>query len=237
MIPRPPNGFLQSLDPASFDRLSPTLKSVELELGRNLYHAGDETEWVHFPKSCLLSLISIARGGQGVETSMVGSEGACGLTEACGSGASVVDCVVQIDGRAWRSPASHCRALAFSDPAFAARAWVQAELQMAESRQSGLCQAMHPVEARFARWLLESRDRSAGRNPLPLTQEFIAAMLGVQRTTVSAFASQLQKEGLITYSRGQLNVIDVAGMERRACECRQTVREERERLGLLAQIP
>ena len=93
---------------------------------------------------------------------------------------------------------------------------------------------MHQVEARFCRWLLESRDRAAGRNPMPITQEFVAAMLGVQRTTVSQFASQLQKEGLITYSRGQLAIVDAPGMERRACECHDVVRGERRRLGLPA---
>ena len=93
---------------------------------------------------------------------------------------------------------------------------------------------MHPVEARFCRWLLESMERTAGRNPLPLTQEFMAAMLGVQRTTVSAFASQLQKEGLITYSRGQLTVVDLAAVGRRGCECHDAVRQERERLGFPA---
>lgn len=195
---------------------------------------GDEIEWVYFPETCLISLITMSSSGQGVETSMAGSEGVSGLIEALGSGRSQVHAVVQIDGRALRAPASACRALAASDPEFTGSAWKLAELVVFESRQSGLCQGMHPVEARFCRWLLESMERSAGRNPLPLTQEFMAAMLGVQRTTVSAFASQLQKEGLITYSRGQLNVVDVAAVGRRACECHDAVRRERDRLGFPA---
>lgn len=231
MPDRPNNAFLLGLDTAGYARLSENLIPVELVLGTRLMDQGDAAKWVYFPESCLLSLISLSRGGQGVETSMVGSEGAAGLLEACGSGQSSVDCLVQVDGRAWRSPADLCRKLAYSDDAFAARAWRLVELQTAESRQSAVCQALHQVESRFARWLLESLERSRGRNPLPMTQEFLAAMLGVQRTTVSGFASQLQKEGLITYNRGRLTVDDVEGLERVACECRRTTSAQRARLG------
>ena len=94
------------------------------------------------------------------------------------------------------------------------------ELQIGESRQSALCQADHKVEQRFSRWLLESFDRTRGRNPLPFTQEYLAAMLGVQRTTVSTFAAELRAEGLIGYSRGRIELLDFAGLEARACECR-----------------
>ena len=234
MSSRPPNGFLQSLSPASYLRVSSNLKVVDLEHSRNVSHSGDPIEWVYFPVSCLISLITRSSSGQGVETSMAGNEGASGLVEACGGGVSQVQAVVQIDGRAWRWPAAACRALVSSDPEFAAQAWKLTELQLFEARQSGLCQGLHPVEARFCRWLLESIERSAGRNPLPLTQEFVAVMLGVQRTTVSAFASQLQKEGFITYSRGQLAVVDMAAVGRRACECHDAVRQERDRLGFQA---
>ena len=135
---------------------------------------------------------------------------------------------------AWRAPAAACRDLARSDPAFAARAWTLVEQQLTESRLSGMCQALHPVERRLARWLLESMERSGGRNPMPLTQEFIASMLGVQRTTVNSFAIQLQKAGLITYMRGKVEVLDAAGLERRACTCRPAARAERRRLHLVA---
>ena len=234
MSGRPPNGFLRSLPAATFSRLREHLKPIDLEHSRNISHIGDEIEQVYFPETALISLITMSSVGQGVETSMAGNEGAGGLVEGCGSGQSQVFSVVQIDGRAWRAPVAACRALAKSDPDFASQALKLAEMQLFEARQSALCQAMHPVEARFCRWLLESMERTAGRNPLPLTQEFMAAMLGVQRTTVSAFASQLQKEGLITYSRGQLTVVDLAAVGRRGCECHDAVRQERERLGFPA---
>ncbi len=90
---------------------------------------------------------------------------------------------------------------------------------------------MHPVEQRFARWLLESFDRCGGRNPLPMTQEFLAAMLGVQRTTVSSFAAGLQRKGLINYRRGRVEIVDRDGLEGLACDCRKVIVRQRERLG------
>jgi CRP-like cAMP-binding protein len=96
-----------------------------------------------------------------------------------------------------------------------------------------LCLSFHPVEARLSSWLLEARDRRSGVvDVMPMTQEFLSNMLGVQRTTVNAFAGQLQKGGLIEYNRVKLRTLDVEGLEVRACECRTAVRESRERLGL-----
>ena len=226
------NAFLQGIAEHSFACLSQNLKLVDLSLGQIVLKQGFLAEWVYFPEASLLSLISLGDAGQTLETSMSGMEGAAGLLEACGSGQSSVDCVVQVDGTAWRSPAEHCRGLVFSDMAFNANAWRLVEFQMAESRQSGLCQASHSVEARAARWLLESLDRSGGRNPLPLTQDFLASMLGVQRTTVSSVAAELQRQDLITYARGQVRIRDVEGLEGLACECREFTRQQRSRLKL-----
>ena len=166
-----------------------------------------------------------------VETSMLGNEGADGILEACGSGVSTLDVKVQLPGRAWRVPAAVVREMAGSNDEFRRRVWMMTEYQMSEARQSALCNAMHLVEARFARWLLESYERSGLRNPLTMTQEFIAAMLAVQRSTVSTFAGQLQSLGLIDYRRGSIELRDLERLARRACECRQVTRGERERLG------
>lgn len=231
MADRPRNGFLQSLKPETYEALAPSLKLVELGRGLEVFNPHDRVEWVHFPESAILSMIASDRTGQRVESAMVGAEGAAALLEACGSGRASLHSVVQIDGRAWRAPAAACRELARRDADFARRAWAAAELQIIESRQSAFCQARHTVEARFARWLLESLERSARRDPLPLTQEFIAAMLGVQRTTVSSYASQLQQEGLVRYHRGSISIADEEALERRACDCRRVVKTERVRLG------
>ena len=202
---------------------------LDLSLGERVQHVGTPVDWVYFPETCIVSLVSTASGGGTVETAMVGSEGAVGLTEACASGRAGTDGVVQMDGRAWRAPSDLCRKLFCSDPEAVACAWRLAEFQLSETRQSCLCNTLHPVEARCSRWLLETHHLSRGRERLPLTQEFLATMLGVQRTTVSTFASQLQEAGLISYSRGQLKIVDECGLEKRACECHQIIRSLRAR--------
>ena len=237
MIEKTENVFLSGLSPDSYRRLQEQLSPIDLPLGIKVFKQGGPADWVYFPGTCLISLISLNDGGQTVETAMAGKEGAAGLLEACGSGRSSVEGVVQVDGRAWRAPAAHCRAVAFGDTTFNAAAWRLAELQMTESRQSGLCQATHPVESRAARWILECLERSGGRNPLPMTQEFMASMLGVRRATVSDVASELKKQGTITYGRGKLRVIDGARLEHTACDCRRLAQEQRARLDLSVPSP
>jgi len=229
---RPSNAFLRSLGSGAYNALAPHLGRVEMKLGAVLHRPGDRVEHVYFPESCLLSVLTNTAEGQSVETAMCGSEGALGLFEACGSGVAAGASLVQVDGPALRAPAAVIRSLVRSDEAFADRAWALIEFQMADARQSGMCRAVHSVEPRFARWLVESWERSAGRNPMPLTHEFIAAMLGVRRTTVTAFAVQLQKRGLIQYQRGRVEIVDTEGLEARACECRAAVRDHRLRLRL-----
>lgn len=230
MSAKPNNAFLRSLPQAAYTLLSANLKAVELASSDQIQSAGAVVDWVYFPESCIVSLVSTAISGGTVETAMVGYEGAVGLIEACASGRAAVDGVVQLDGRACRGPADLCRKVLFSDAEALACAWRLAEFQLFETRQSGLCKALHPVEARCSRWLLETHERSCGRDPLPLTQEFLAAMLGVQRTTVSTLASQMQEAGLIAYSRGRLRIVDEPGLEKRACECHQAIRAQRLKL-------
>jgi hypothetical protein len=201
-------------------------------LGKQLTSPDEKVEWVYFPLNCLLSMITTTSTGDQVETSMVGNEGAMGVVEACGSGTSAMLSIVQVDGRALRAPAASFRRLAMENEDLLGATWRMIELQINESRQSGMCQALHSVEPRLARWLLESAERSGGRNPMPMTQEFLAAMLGVQRTTVTSFATQLQKAGLITYSRGKMEITDTEALEKRACECRSATRKHREKLGM-----
>jgi CRP-like cAMP-binding protein len=227
--------FLRSLSDESFAVLSANLEPVDLSLATQIYEPGGKVEWVYFPETCLLSMLTRSLEGQSVETAMTGVEGAGGLLEACGSGRSNVECIVQVDGRALRAPASAIRALTIRDEDFSHHAWSLIEFQMAESRQSGMCNVLHTVEHRLARWLLESSERSGGRRTMPLTQEFLAAMLGVQRTTVNTFAGELQRNGLISYSRGRVTIVDPGGLEHHACECRAAAKEQRERLGFAVQ--
>lgn len=231
MSDRPHNAFLHGLSHETFERLRPELSVVDLPQSQVLFRVDETVEWVYFPETVVMSLLSDGKDGQVVETFMAGCEGGAGLLEASGSGKATLNCIVQVDGRALRAPAAFCRSLVRSDPGFGDCAWRLIEMYMGESRQSGLCQAFHAGEPRLARWLTETWERSGGRNSLPLTQEFLAAMLGVQRTTVTGFATRLQQSGLIDYHRGRLEIVDRIGLERRACECREVVQQERVRLG------
>jgi CRP-like cAMP-binding protein len=231
MAERPNNAFLRSLTTVGFEAVAVHLQPVELRLSQEVSRPDEKVEWIYFPLNCLLSMITTTSSGEQVETAMVGNEGALGVVEACGSGVAAMLAVVQVDGRALRAPAAAFRRAVLEDEDLWNASWRLIELQLNESRQSGMCQALHSVEPRLARWLLESAERSGGRNPLPMTQEFLSAMLGVQRTTVTSFAAQLQKAGLITYTRGKLDITDAAALEKRACECRTITRRHRQRLG------
>jgi hypothetical protein len=166
---------------------------------------------------------------------MVGSEGAAGLVEACGSGHIGLQGFAQVDGKALMAPAKVVRAMAMREGSFASRAWMLTEFQLGEARQSGLCNAVHTVDHRLSRWLLETSERVGGRTRLPLTQEFVAAMLGVQRTTVTSVASELRSLGLISYKRGVMDIVDQAGLAKHRCECREAAKALRERLGFEVQ--
>lgn len=233
----PQNGFLNSLPSATLALLTPHLQRSDLPLSREVHVVDEAIDAVWFPETALLSMLVPVRSGDSVEAAMIGREGVAGLIETAGSGRASATALVQVDGAALSAPAAVCRRLLRDDEAFAQATWRAVEFQMTEARQSALCQALHPVEERLARWLIECHDRVGGRSPLPLTQEFLAAMLGVQRTTVNAFAHLLQKAGLIRYSRGSLQILDTEGLARRACECRDVVRGHRQRLGLLHAEP
>jgi CRP-like cAMP-binding protein len=231
MSERPTNAFLRALRPESYDQLAAELAPVELRLGDVLYRPGDRVDWIVFPLNSMVSVLASTHRGEQVETAVVGNEGALGLVEALGAGTSFMSSVVQVDGRALRIAAGAFRRLVAADEDLNQLCWRLVELHVSESRQSGLCQALHPVDPRMARWLLECAERCGGRDVLPVTQEFLASMLGVQRTTVTAFAAQQQKAGLIRYARGKIEILDTAAMEARACECREATREQRARLG------
>jgi CRP-like cAMP-binding protein len=224
------NAVIASLSSEDAARLTANASLVPLEFGKVVHNAGDRVQSVLFPERGLVSLMLDTEDGRRAETGMIGVEGALGLVEACGTGVLVPNSIVQVQGDAWRVPAKTCRQLSDESPAFRRAIFSRLEFQMTEARQSATCRSFHPVEARLARWLLESQDRSLNQGPLSMTHEFIAAMLGVQRSTVSAFAPELQKSGLIRYSRGKLTLLDPVGLETLACECRNVLVAERKRI-------
>jgi len=224
------NRLLRSLAMADFDRLAKVAGLVDLERGLVLYEAETTVDKVWFPETGLISIISCMLSGSMIETSVVGCEGGLGFIEAAGGGMVFSRAVVQVPGRFVSVPAASYRA-AF-DGSASLRSTVQdhTELLLTEARQAMACVALHSAPQRLAWWLLEAQDRIGGSNQLPLTQEFLAVMLGVTRPTVSIVASELQRAGLINYRRGNITVLNREGLEREACECYATTQHFRRQI-------
>ena len=227
---RPRNALLRALAQTDWMRLRGELQEFKLDKHQVLAEMGDAVEWVVFPETGLISVISILISGTAVETSVVGREGAIGFIEALGSGRMHSRLLVQVPGTAHR-----IRSGAFQLAFEASRSMQQAvhrqvELLQAEGRLAIACHSVHGVQARLCRWLLECQDLSGGLPVLPLSQDLLAVMLAVQRTTITLFASQLQDEGLIRYRRGKIEILDRDGLEHHACECRATLQTLRAQL-------
>lgn len=215
------NSLLRSLSPNDYHELQRHLRPVAFKSGHVLYEPEDSVEWVYFPEAGLVSLISVMLSGDQVESAVVGREGGVGYLEAAGAGIIFSRAIVQIDLLAQRAPArAYVQAL---DASGTLRRTVaaHAELALAECRQAIACIAHHPVEARLAWWLLECQDRT-GQARLELTQDFLATMLGIQRSTVSLVASGLKAANLIEYSRGVIVILDRPGLLAKSCECYAT---------------
>jgi len=197
--------------------------------GELLYDVGGLVSEAHFPSSAGLSLVSVMADGTCVECATVGFESAVGLLPALSGGYSSTRTFVQLAGSGISIPAEPLRKRAAESPEMIDLLLRFAQVVIAQEEQSVACNALHDPEQRLARWILQNQDRLNVR-VLPLTQDYLAIMLGVQRTTVSAAASQLRDEGLIRYSRGQLEILDRPRLEARSCECYDAVKHMHSRL-------
>jgi len=221
-----PNRLLDSLPANAFSAISPHLKIVELKFGEVVAEAGSPIRQVYFPYSGAISLVVDLDVGMMIETAMVGHDGVL-------NAASALDGKVSLNkginaGSAGTLEVNRLRRLA-NELEPCALLIRHEQVLFAQSQQSAACNASHSVEARMCRWLLYMRDL-AGSDDLMLTQEFLAQMLSVRRPSMSIVASPLQKAGLIKYSRGRIRVLDVKGLQKRACECYGTVKAHYQRL-------
>lgn len=221
------NRLLRTFDVDDLRRLIPQARLVDLNRGEVLYEAEAEVKTVWFPETGLISIMSVMLSGAMVETSVVGCEGGLGFIEAAGGETIFSRAIIQVPGCFLAVPAASYRALFDASPSLRRVVQQHTELLVTEARQGMACIALHHVDQRLAWWLLEAQDRIGGGEHLPLTQEFLAVMLGVQRTTVTTAAGRLQDAGVIRYRRGNIRVLDRAGLERHACECYATGRHFR----------
>jgi CRP-like cAMP-binding protein len=225
------NRFLAALPPADHALLAPHLRAISLGRGTILHDAGEPIEHAFFPHSGMVSIVTIMRDGSMVETASLGRTGVIGANAALGPGTAVGRAVVQLPGTASRLPLGQWQAAAQSSAAIRELALRYNDLLLAQVQQSVACNALHGLEQRLCRWLLQSHDCSEG-NTVPLTQEFLGHMLGVRRTSVTIAARLLQGEGIICYRRGQIHIADRAALEKSACECYFTIRDQIDKLFL-----
>ena len=223
------NRLLESLSAFDVALLTPYLKTDHFEQGAVLQELGEPIDHVYFPHSGMVSLLAVMRDGAGVETATVGREGAVNIVAGLGGLISAPRAVMQVAGDVGQIPAPRFRAAVELSPTLRGFVARYHDVHLAIIQQTAGCNALHRVSARLCRWLLQTRDRCES-DAVPLTQEFLSEMLGVQRTSITAVARELQDEGLIRYRRGRVDILDRAGLERRACECYETVRLRSEAL-------
>jgi len=223
------NRLLAALPDNERQRLAAHLELVELTLRQPLYEPGTPIEHVFFPIDSVLSVLAVMDDGQAVEVATVGNEGMVGIPVFLGVSASPGLAFCQIAGKSWRMPAGAFRDLANSAGAFQQVLQRYTYAFFTQLSQGSACNRLHHMDRRLARWLLLTHDRVGG-DQFPLTQEFMAQMLGVRRATVTEAAGRLQQAGLITYSRGILTIADRKGLEAAACECYRIISDEHARL-------
>lgn len=219
------NRLLAALRPEDLDLLASELQTVALDQGAVLARAGEPVEHVFFPHSGAISLMIDMANGQTVATAAIGREGAVNFLSAIGPSPSAITAIVHVAGMASQIPAHRFRAAFNQSPALGHAFQTHISALLTQLQLGAACNALHPVEARMARWLLHLRDR-IGHDVLPLTQEVISQILGVRRTTVTLLMRNLRASGAIRSDRRGHIEIDRSQLTAVACECHDAMRLE-----------
>jgi CRP-like cAMP-binding protein len=215
---RPRNTILSQLPADEFAALAKHLVPVELSLEKRLSEPNQPIEFLYFLNTGLISTDAVTEKGEQVEVGLIGREGFSGLAALLDQPQMSHSVIMQGSGEGSRIRSSVVRAEFLKGGMLQRLVHAFAYLQLVQITQSVLCNRMHEVEARLARWLLSSADRMESEY-LHLTQEFLSQMLGVQRSTVTVAAGDLQRNGMIGYSRGRIHILDRPGLTAKACEC------------------
>jgi CRP-like cAMP-binding protein len=221
------NWVIRALSPSDRDDVG--FETVSLASGDSISEPEDPVDWVYFPDTAVFSVITVMADGRTVESATVGCESVVGAMEAMAGASSVGRTVAQVAGSARRLSAARLRARADVSADLRRLLLLHSLANLAQAHQSVACNALHDVQQRLCRWLLMSQDRTGGA-ALGLTQQFIATMVGVQRTTITQALGGLTDAGFIRQRRGQIQIVDRVGMQARSCECYDAVQEHMERL-------
>jgi CRP-like cAMP-binding protein len=219
------NFLLSALTTEDLQAISPHLEEVSLHASQVLFESGDIVDAIYFPGSACISIVTLMSDGKAVETSTVGRESGAGLLDALTEHPSRTRLFVQVAGSAVKLPAAVYRRRLAASPSLLRMTLLHARANAIQAEQGAACNIAHEVQGRLARWLLMTQDR-VGSSSFPLTQEYMAIMTGVQRSTVSVAAGVLKKAGVIDYVRGQVVIRDRQALIKNACECYSVVSEE-----------
>ena len=228
-LPRPRNLMLAQLPDAEYETLAKFLVPVDLPLEMRLSEPNEPIEYVYFINSGLISTDALTEKGESVEVGVIGREGFAGLPALFDQPQMSHSVLMQGIGEGLRIRSSILRDQFVKGGMLQRLVHAFAYLQLVQVSQSVLCNRIHEVDARLARWLLTSADRMESES-LNLTQEFLAQMLGVQRSTVTVAAGNLQRAGMIGYSRGKIHIVDRVNLARTACECYRIVSSSYQRV-------
>jgi CRP-like cAMP-binding protein len=219
------NFLLSLLSPSDLKRLEPHLKPMRFEQHHALFEADQQIRHVYFPTSAVVSLVTALSTGESIEVAMIGLDGVVGASAALDGKVSLSRGIVQLGGEMVVCDTEALKSAALQSPKLLALLIRHEQTVYAQAQQSAACFATHQVISRLSRWLLRARDLS-GSDILSFTQEYLAEMLGVRRTSVTVVAHTLQAAGLIKYARGRIQILNTEGLEDSACECYGTVKAQ-----------
>lgn len=223
------NRVLNGLSDSEFARVSPTLERVLLPRPTELEGADEEIEFVYFPTSGIASIVAVDEGGESVDTAMIGREGMTGLAVFLGTGQSPMRTIVQVPLSAMRMRSDALRLELENGGTLVRLLQRHAQVVMVTMAQLILCNRIHRLDQRAARWLLQVDER-VDEASFAVTQEFLAQMVGVQRPALSVAMRQFKDAGLVRYSRGQISIADRDGLHERSCGCIGVIATEALRL-------
>lgn len=218
------NRLLLAMEPTVRDILLLRMEMVDLARGQVLAEVGAPVEYVYFVNRGLISLLRVMHDGRSVDVATVGIEGMADPCTLLGLDHSILDVVVHVPGEAYRLPRRHLLAMLDLHPEVKDLLERYMQWLVGQMAQTAACNRLHSLEQRCARWLLTAHD-NAGADLFPLTQDYLALMLGAQRSSVAEVTGSFRDAGHIDYRAGQMHIAQRAGLERAACECYEAIRE------------
>jgi CRP-like cAMP-binding protein len=223
------NQILASISQDEYKKIFLNLENVSLTSGQVIYQRHQEIDYVYFPLHSMISLVSVLSDKTTTEIGLIGNEGFVGLPVFLGGNRATCDTIVQIPDSAMKLDAKIFLAESRRSGELQRILLLYTQARLTQISQNAVCKCHHPINQQFACWLLFAHD-SVNKDELPLTQKFIAEMLGVRRSSVTEVAQKFQKERIIRYTRGNITILNRTDLESSACECYNCVKKEFYRL-------